>query len=234
MKAPAASSAVRGRRAAGFTISELMIASVLVSAVGLAFIFGSNFMLRSFASTMAISVSHQEARNGVQQMLHTIHNSVSQTQLVTVSGSGSNRTVVPAAVGVTSAQGLAVQTLVAGPFPIAAPVAAGGDVVSVLINSASGFAPTTQNMIVVPTHGVEKFITSVGAYNNSQYPVTIRDSDGLASLETISAPTFTGTSPTTGIVLAYFTRPSSIWRRRASCVNTMSATFPPAATPRPS
>ncbi len=198
----------RCRGKGGFTLIELMITGGLLAGVGLIFIFGSNFMLRSFANTMAINSSHLEAKSGVQQMLHTLHNGVSPTQLVDVTGSGSTRTVVPVASTQSAARGLAVQTVVGGPFPVAASAVAGATVISVLVNSQSGYIPVANDLIIIPTHGVEKYIESVGAYADAKYPINIRDSNGLSALEAISTATVTGSNPTHGIVLAYFTRPT--------------------------
>lgn len=192
----------------GFTLIEVLLTGGLLAGVGLAFIFGSNFMLRSFSNTMAINGAHMEAKNGVQQMLYTMHNGVSTIQLVDVAVSGSTQTVVPVATNIVSARGVALQTVVGGPFPIAMSSAAGSTVISVLVNSQAGYTPQVNDMIIVPTHGVEKVIQSVGTYADSRYPITIRDSDGLSVSEVISTVTVSGTSPTEGIVLAYFTRPT--------------------------
>ena len=72
----------RDQRAAGFTLVEMMITTVVFAITGgMIFIF-LNSGMNLYAKNTAVNAAHQQARAGVDQMLANIHAAVSIPQLV--------------------------------------------------------------------------------------------------------------------------------------------------------
>lgn len=200
---------VASNSSAAFTLIELVVAIAILSMVGTAYVLVNNYCSNIYARTMAVTSSHLEARAGIQKLLSEIHGNVASPQPVQVNELSGKRVLVDA-VG-ASAQGFALQVPVGGPFQVVSDSTVGGNTVSVHIGN-SGFVPSPNQIILIPSYGVEKFIASVSGPTNGNYQITVHDPDGFSSSEVIALDSsqlagYNGRGARRGYVQAYFSTP---------------------------
>lgn len=138
----------------GFTIVEVMMATGLMTIVGGMIFIVLNSGMNLYAKNTAVNAAHQQARSGVDQMLHMVHGSVSIPQLV-------DTTLAPiAAPGVGPAAGISFQRFEAGPFPVVANSLASSSTVDLNSGSGSAYTPTTNSRLNIPSHNIEVNVAS--------------------------------------------------------------------------
>lgn len=138
----------------GFTIVEVMMATGLMTIVGGMIFIVLNSGMNLYAKNTAVNAAHQQARSGVDQMLHMVHGSVSIPQLV-------DTTLTPiAAPGVGPAAGISFQRFEAGPFPVVANSLASSTTIDMNSGSGSAYTPTTNSRLNIPSHNIEVNVVS--------------------------------------------------------------------------
>lgn len=197
------------RRRAAFSLIELVFAIAILSMVGAAYVLVNNFCSNIYARTMAVTASHVEARSGIERLLKEIHSNIAGPQPVQVEVKHGKR-VLKDAFG-DAAQGFALQMRVGGPFQVVSDTSKGGTTITVDVGGA-GIVPTPNQMILVPSYGIEKFIASVGTPNGTRYPITVQDADGFNAAEVVTLDDngqagYDGRGARRGFVQAYFTTP---------------------------
>ncbi len=138
----------------GFTIVEVMMATGLMTIVGGMIFIVLNSGMNLYAKNTAVNAAHQQARSGVDQMLHMVHGSVSIPQLV-----DTNLTPI-AAPGVGPAAGISFQRFEAGPFPVVANSLASSTTLDLNSGSGSAYTPTTNSRLNIPSHNIELNVAS--------------------------------------------------------------------------
>ena len=140
----------------GFTLVETMVSVAIMSLVGLMVFLVLNSGMVLYAKNTAVNSAHQQARAGVEQMLSNLHNAVSIPQLT-----DSNLVPIPALVDddgkAIPAAGITFQTFQDGPFPVVVNAAATD---STVILSCPGYTPPANARLNIPSHNIEKDITS--------------------------------------------------------------------------
>ena len=143
-------------RRRGFTLLEVMIATGIMTIVGGMIYIVLNNGMNLYAKNTAVNAAHQQARSGVDQMLHNVHGSVSIPQLV-------DTNLVPiAAPGVGPAAGIRFQRFESGPFPIIENALASSTFLDVNVQGGSTpyVTPTTNSRFNIPSHNIEVNVTS--------------------------------------------------------------------------
>lgn len=139
----------------GFTLVEVMMATGIMTIVGGMIFIVLNSGMNLYAKNTAVNAAHQQARSGVDQMLHMVHGSVSIPQLV-------DTTLAPIpAPGIGPAAGITFQRFEAGPFPVMANALASSTTID--LNSGSGssaYIPTTNSRLNIPSHNIELNVLS--------------------------------------------------------------------------
>lgn len=138
----------------GFTIVEVMMATGLMTIVGGMIFVVLNSGMNLYAKNTAVNAAHQQARSGVDQMLHTVHGSVSIPQLV-----DTTLAAIPAP-GVGPAAGISFQRFEAGPFPVIANSLASSTTIDLNSGSGSAYTPTTNSRLNIPSHNIELNVAS--------------------------------------------------------------------------
>lgn len=147
----------------GFTLTETMVTMGLVSIVFLAFVAFSIQALRTFSWMTATNVAHQQARQGVQNMLQGIHNSPSPLLLVNV-----NQEAAPMN---GTFWGVVYQRLIGGPYEAVGGLAAGDTTVSLRLGSA--LTPQVGQLIILPGSNTLYEIQAVNGLSSGVRTVTI-------------------------------------------------------------
>ena len=132
-----------------------MIATGIMTIVGGMIFIVLNSGMNLYAKNTAVNAAHQQARSGVDQMLHNIHGSVSIPQLV-----DTNLGSIPAP-GVGPAAGITFQRFEAGPFPIVANSLGSSTTLDVDLGAANAsYVPTTNSRLNIPSHNIELNVVS--------------------------------------------------------------------------
>lgn len=142
----------------GFTVIEVTIATALMTIVGGMIYIVLNSGMNLYAKNTAVNAAHQQARSGVDQMLHNIHGAVSVPQLV-----DTNLAAI-AAPGVGPAAGITFQRFEGGPFPVVLNALASATSIDVNLGSplpgATPYVATTNSRLNIPPHNIELNVVS--------------------------------------------------------------------------
>src|SRR6476469_4718526 len=157
-------------RTRGFTLPEVMVATGIMTIVGLMIFLVLNSGMVLYAKNTAVNTAHQQARAGVDQMLQNIHSSVSIPQLVD-SNLQTITNIIDGSGSPVQAAGISFQSFAAGPFPVVADALATDT--SITLN-CPGYVLGAGARLNIPAFGIELDIASTtvsGAnlrYNFSQ------------------------------------------------------------------
>ncbi len=157
----------------GFTIVEVMMATGIMTVVGGMIFIVLNSGMNLYAKNTAVNAAHQQARSGVDQMLHNIHGSVSIPQLV-----DTNLAAI-AAPGVGPAAGIAFQRFEVGPVPVIANATKSSYTLDVDLGGAnSSYVPTTNTRLNIPSHNIELNIASSTSLGGNKRRYTLSEPIG--------------------------------------------------------
>jgi type II secretory pathway pseudopilin PulG len=163
----------------GLTLVELMVTTVLISALGLIIFSLLNTGTILGAKNTAVNTAHQQARIAMLQMTKNLHTAISPLILY----DPSNPNTPAPADGV--AAGILFQHWGGGPFRITADANAGQNTVSISV--AGSTLPKVHQRLVIPTHDVDSDITAVT--NSGAGTVTLRLQNPL-SMDITGTATF--------------------------------------------
>ena len=143
-------------RSRGFTLPEVMVATAIMTLVGLMIFLVLNSGMVLYAKNTAVNTAHQQARAGVDQMLQNIHSSVSIPQLVD-SNLQPITNIIDGSGAPVQAPGISFQSFSAGPFPVVADALATDTSVTLY---CPGYTPGTGTRLNIPAFGIELDIAS--------------------------------------------------------------------------
>lgn len=138
-----------------FTLAEILVTIGITTLVGgMVFLILNSGMIL-YAKNTAVNSAHQQARSGVDQMLTTLHNSVSIPQLTDsslqpVAELDANGQPVPAT-------GISFQTFDNGPYPVVLDANAGD---TSLVLYCPGYNPPANARLNIPSHNIELDVVS--------------------------------------------------------------------------
>jgi hypothetical protein len=141
------------------TIVELMITTILVSALGLVIYSLLNIGMILGAKNLAVNVAHEEARMAMLQMIQDFHSSVSLPAVANSDGSTSP-VPTPGPSPLYGYPGIAFQLWSIGPLRIAAKADPGQNIVQVTVPAGTQ-VPVAGQRLIVRTHQLEDDITAV-------------------------------------------------------------------------
>jgi prepilin-type N-terminal cleavage/methylation domain-containing protein len=190
----------KNRSPKGFTLPEILITMGIMAIVGLMIFLVLNSGMVLYAKNTAVNSAHQQARSGVDQMLTNIHGSVSipyvvDTSLQAVASIDGNGQPIPAA-------GISFQTFSAGPFPVAASVAA--TATSVVLYCPS-YVPPASARLNIPSHNIEYDVTSTAVVGANRQFNLATPAGGIGTAIGISGSGIEGQAGVTYIITAFLT-----------------------------
>lgn len=145
------------RSTRGYTLFEVLVATGIVSIVGLMIFLVLNSGMVLYAKNTAVNTAHQQARAGVDQMLQNIHSSVSVPQLVDSNLQPIN-VIIDGSGNPVQAPGVSFQSFAAGPFPVVANALATDT--SLTLYCPSYTPPATDARLNIPSFNIELDIVS--------------------------------------------------------------------------
>ena len=169
-------------RVHGFTLVELMVATALVSILGLVIYSLLNVSLVLGAKNTAMNTAHQQARIGMLEMLGDLHSAISLPYLVDANGNQVN--------GAGPAAGIAFQKWSSGPHKFKSNANAGAKQVALVLTANAGPTPAAGQRLIVPDFQIEADIVSVSG-NAGDFKVNLANISGPALTPPVTYPTAT-------------------------------------------
>ncbi len=195
--------------AGGFTLTEVMVASSIIGVVFVAFGLFSLQALQTFKWLTATNVAHQQARQGIQNMLVDIHESPAPLMLVNVRGEPEPAT--------GTFWGVVYQQLIAGPLTVDSDLSTGATTIDIL--TGSKFTPEIGQLLVIPNSSAIYEITAVGSTSGTGV-TTVTFTPGITTNDNLSKDgSYNATDATSGGQAAlgvYVTQRSCFLVRRPS------------------
>lgn len=137
----------------GLTLTELMVTTVLVGALGVIIFSLLNSGTILGAKNSAVNTAHQQARIAMLQMTKNLHSAISPLVLY----DPSNPNAPAPADG--AAPGILFQRWGRGPFRISSDAIAGQNTITLNVPGTAG--PKVHQRLIVPTHDIDSDITAV-------------------------------------------------------------------------
>ncbi len=159
----------------GYTLTEVVVTTALVTLVFIGFGLFSIQALQTFKWLTATNVAHQQARQGIQRMLVEIHESPSPLMLVNVRGE-----TAPAG---GTFWGVVFQQLVEGPLTVDSSLTTGDS--SIDLVTGRNFTPEIGQLIIIPNSSELYSITSVGTMSGTGV-TTVGISPSLSANDVLS------------------------------------------------
>jgi prepilin-type N-terminal cleavage/methylation domain-containing protein len=148
----------------GYTLVELVFATAILGAVGLALYSLINVSTILGAKNTAVNTAHEQARTAMVQMLQDLHSAISLPYLIDANGNQ--------VTGAGPAAGIGFQEWSSGPHKIKSDAATNQKQITLTLTPGAGAAPAVGERLIVPTHQIEDDITAVTG-NSSNCTVTL-------------------------------------------------------------
>ena len=170
---------------AGLTLTELMVTTVLIGALGLIIFSLLNTGTILGAKNSAVNTAHQQARIAMLQMTKNLHSAISPLVLYDPSNPNTPAPADGAAVGIL------FQLWGRGPFRISSDATAGQNTITLSVTGPLG--PVVHQRLIVPTHDIDSDITAVNVIGAGLVTMTLQNPlpVDISGTATFNIPCFT-------------------------------------------